>query len=152
MTFFSTLRPVSIVALLATAMLFFQSGELFGEWPATQFQVQTREPVTVEKAEIQQELEAGMGTFDSLIDSVVELTNSDGQQVTNKAERWMNEIGDLYRNGGHQAPYIQPIVQDNGIAKYRVYIFPFSGSRTRSTLAYTGGGYQLSDCSGSSRN
>ena len=65
--------------------------------------------------------------------------------------RWMNEIGDLYRKGGHEASYIQPIVQDNGIAKYRVYIFPFTGSRIRNRPAYAGGGYQLSDCAGLSQ-
>jgi len=138
MTFLSAIRSAPVVAILATARLCIQSAEVSADWPATQFQVQTREPVTVEKVDIHQEIDAGQA-------------RSEWQPLASKAERWMNEIGDLYRKGGHEAPYIEPIVQDNGIAKYRVYIFPFAGSRTRSRLAYAGGGYQLSDCAGLSQ-
>jgi len=138
MTFLSAIRSAPVVAILATARLCIQSAEVSADWPATQFQFQTREPVTVEKVDIHQEIDAGQA-------------RSEWQPLASKAERWMNEIGDLYRKGGHEAPYIEPIVQDNGIAKYRVYIFPFVGSRTRSRLAYAGGGYQLSDCAGLSQ-
>jgi len=148
MAFLPTLRSVSIVAIVAAAGLCIQAAELSADWPATHFQVQTREPVTLEKADIQQEIEAGTGTFDSLWESVAGPAGSEWQPLARKAEGWMNEIGDLYRKGGHEAPYIEPIVKDNGIAKYRVYIFPFTGSQSRSKLAHTGGGYQLSDCAG----
>jgi hypothetical protein len=121
------------------------------DWPAEQFQVQTREPVTAEKADIQREIEAGTGTFESLWDSVAGPEGSEWQGVAAQAEGWMNEIGGIYRRGGHRAPYIEPIVSDNGVPKYRVYIFPYTGSRTRGNYTYAGGGYQLSDCAGSSQ-
>lgn len=137
-------------AILAAAVFSSQPIHLHADWPARQFQVQTREPVTLEEAEMQQEIDAGTGAFDGLWEAVTGPEGSEWQTAANQAEGWMNEIGDLYRGGGHEAPYIQPIVQDNGTAKYRVYMFPFTGSRSRSTLAYAGGGYQLSDCAGSS--
>jgi len=139
------LAAVTVLAGLTTANL------EAADWPAKQFQVQTREPVTAEKADIQREIEAGTGTFESLWDSVAGPPGGEWRSVASQAESWMNEIGDLYRNGGHRAPYIQPIVSDDGVPKYRVYIFPYAGSRTRSNYTYAGGGYQLSDCAGSSQ-
>jgi hypothetical protein len=137
-------------AMLTAVVFSPQPADLQADWPAKQFQVQTREPVTLEEAEMQQEIDAGTGTFESLWQAVAGPEGSEWQAAASQAEQWMNEIGDLYRNGGHEAPYIQPIVHDNGVAKYRVYMFPFTGSRSRSSLAYAGGGYQLSDCVGSS--
>jgi hypothetical protein len=121
------------------------------DWPAEQFQVQTREPVTVEKADIRQETEGASGALENLWTAVAGPEGSQWQAVAGQAEAWMNEIGGIYRRGGHRAPYIQPIVSDSGVPKYRVYIFPYTGSRTRSNYTYAGGGYQLSDCAGSSQ-
>jgi hypothetical protein len=139
------------ITCLAALLLAGLTPALFAGWPAEQFQVQTREPVTTEKADIQREIEAGTGTFESLWDSVAGPEGSEWQSVAGEAEGWMNEIGDIYRRGGHRAPYIEPIVSDNGVPKYRVYIFPYTGSRTRSNYTYAGGGYQLSDCAGLSQ-
>ena len=122
------------------------------DWPAEKFQVRTREPVTLEKADIQQEIDAGTGALEGFWESVAGPEGSEWQGVAGQAEQWMNEIGGLFRIGKYRAPYIEPIVSDNGTLKYRVYIFPFTGSRTRSSLAYAGGGYQLSHCSRGSRS
>ncbi|MGA9574940.1 MAG: hypothetical protein WBS20_13450 [Lysobacterales bacterium] len=138
------------ICLASWLGLAFSQG-LHADWPAKQFQVQTREPVQLEKADIQEEVEYGTGIIDSLWESVAGSEGSEWQGAAGQAEQWMDEIGGLYRNGGHEAPYIQPIVQDNGVPKYRVYIFPFTGSRYRGGYAYAGGGYQLSDCAGSSQ-
>lgn len=142
----SSMRSGSLLTVFAAVTLLSYSIEASAEWPATQFQVQTREPVTLEKAEIQQEIEAGTGMLDSLFESVLGSSGSERPLAAVNAEQWLNEIGAIYRKGGHKAPYIEPIVQDNGTARYRVYIFPFGGSRYRSGNADDGGGYQTSDC------
>jgi hypothetical protein len=139
-------RRVKSFRLLAVLILGSLSPWVFSDWPATQFQVQTREPVTLEKADIRQETDTGPGLLESMRESV-----AGPKASTGTAESWMNAIAGVYRNGGHEAPYIQPIVQVDGIPKYRVYIFPYTDSRFRSNSAHARGGYQLSDCVGSSQ-
>jgi len=146
----SVFRPLH-QGLTVAVLVLWQSPANCADWPAEQFQVQTREPVTAEKADIQQEIEAGTGTLDSLWESIAGPEGSEYQGIAEKAESWMNEIGALYRGGGHRAPLLEPIVSDNGTPKYRVYIFPFTGSNSRGNLAYAGGGYQLSSCAGLSQ-
>ena len=137
--------------VLAVCSVFMQTLAHGADWPAEQFQLQIREPVTAQKADIQQEIEFEPGALDSIWETVSGSGANQWEGLAAESELWMNEIGGLFRAGNHRAPFIEPIVSDNGTPKFRVYLFPFVGSRTRNhpALVGAGGGYQLSHCAGS---
>jgi hypothetical protein len=148
MTRRAAIRFAALTPWLAAPILTAQLSCLYADWPAKQFQVVTSEPTTLEKGQPQADDGSNQSVLAGLWESAVG-ADTEWQAQAGEAAAWMNEIGGILRTGGHDPPYLEPIVQVNGVPNYRVYIFPYTGSRTRHDYAYAGGGYQLSHCVGS---
>jgi hypothetical protein len=111
------------------------------EWPATAFQVVAREPTPEEIA-----LNAGDVSFvDQALSLISEVSNTQ-TPATLHASGWFTGMGGAYRRAGHLPPALGPIVESGRTQKYRVYIFPYDGSRTRDSVASSGGTYEFNTC------
>lgn len=126
-------------AVVAAAALF-QPDSAFAQWPATEFQAVAREPTPAEIAIDQTALSIGAG-----ISSLLGSEDNSQNEATQHASRWFGEISSQYRAAGHSAPALQPIVDAGGGQAYRVYLFPYAGSRTRDGSS-AGGSYETNTC------
>jgi hypothetical protein len=136
---FSDCSVPPILLLIFSILL--SSGALANEWPAKYFQVVAREPTPAEVVYDAEELD--------YLDQAASWFGDDGNTQTNStltAGQWTTKIGGFYLNAGHKAPVLGPIVEDSGVAKYRIYMFPFAGSRTRDAFAIANGTYENNGC------
>ena len=132
------------VYLLGCLLGVFAAHDLHASWPATDFQVVTREPVPEEILRSP----ADQGVLDKLLQWRPESGTPDPDTPTPNTrtmERWFRDIGDRYRQVGHLPPPLAPIVRTDGADKYRVYVFPYTGSRTRNGSS-AGGSYETNTC------
>jgi hypothetical protein len=115
-------------------------------WSAEKFQVVAREPTEDEIALVAEEpgmLErffsgpGGPGGLD---------VHGPQPPGTGTIVGWLNDAGGAYRRSSHAPPALGPIVESGAGRRYRVYVFPFAGSRTRDTHAYAAGTYESNTC------
>jgi hypothetical protein len=117
--------------------LFTTQSVLSAEWPAKDFVLELREPTRAE--------ESGGEPSSFSLGALFGQEPQAPSAVSLKANQWLGEIGTYYRRAGHDAPNLKPLINDGGVPKYRVFMFPYEGSRTRDGNT-AGGSYFANTC------